>query len=62
MRSSHRGDREFAPKDSGHAATNILFPVNVPFEGNPVIPALIQISQDVSAVIRGFGGLMGKEF
>jgi hypothetical protein len=59
---SIQGMGNFTLKDKGHAATNILFPIDVPFEGNPVIPSLLQLSQDVSGLIRAFGKFVGKNF
>jgi hypothetical protein len=41
-------------KDKGHATATILFNIGVPFQGEPIIPTLHQLTEVVTGVVKAF--------
>jgi hypothetical protein len=49
-------------KDKGHAAIAIVFNVGVPFQNQPIIPALHRIAEEVTRTIEAFDALNLRGF
>jgi hypothetical protein len=52
-------DRNVTVKDKGYAAAAIFFDLGVPLQGEPVVPSLNKISEEVSRTMEAFKLLLG---
>lgn len=61
IRIADADDRNVTVKDRGHADVTILFDIGTPFYGEPVVPTLKRVSEEVTRTIKAFESLLGTD-
>ena len=55
-------NRKVTIKDKGHAAATVIFDISVfTFQGQPIIPALARIAEEVDRTVKAFEAILGLE-